>query len=484
MLLGLNSIAIIGCLVIASLVVLGHKTVAETPRVHIETPGFRPAPEVARSGPVNFLVVGTDSSDGLAENDPLRTDRDAGRRSDVMMIVRVNPSERTAELLSLPRDLWVEIPGHGSNKINAAMVFGEDAGPSLLIDTIKRNFDIDINHYVEINFASFKKVVDVINGVNIYISQPLRDGHSGLFQPNTGCQNLDAGQALAYARSRHLFWQDSAGKWHNDPTGDLGRVRRQQDFVRQVLSQAINQGARNPATLARLIDGVQGSVILDTYTTAQDLIDLSGAFKSFEPEELEAADLPVIDVRRGSAATLDLVQPEAELVLSKFRGTGSSGVANSIDVSQVTVRVENSGAVEGSAISATDTFDEIGFRVLSPRDGEEPVDATAIHFPRGALNQAKLVARYLDSEPALVQDDKTEEIKVVLGTDFTAVLTTPRAAEDITDVTVMATTTTLASATSQVETGAVTTTTAKGVDRNGDPPVGESYLPVSAGHDC
>src|SRR5690606_16926923 len=148
-------------------------------------------------------------------------------------------------------------------RINSTISYGEDGGPSLLIETLRANYGIDINHYVEINFAAFKSIVDQIGGVKTYISHPSRDHRSNLFQPNTGCQLLDSSQALAYARARYLEWQDADGKWHYDGTSDHGRISRQQQFIKRVLDQAISKGARNPATLNRLVTETVSHVRVD-----------------------------------------------------------------------------------------------------------------------------------------------------------------------------------------------------------------------------
>lgn len=477
-----NTLAIVAAVAAAGLIAYGKKTVGEVHRTAIHSPVFVPAKELPPGQPVNFLVVGTDSAEGLAPDDPLRKGREdvAGQRSDVIMIVRIDPKEQQARILSLPRDLWVSIPGHNNGKINSAMGFG-DGGPSLLIDTIKANFGIDINHYVELNFAAFKNVVTQIGGVKVYLTHPLRDGNSGLFQPNTGCQPLDAGQALAYARARHLEWQDDNGKWHRDGTSDLGRIKRQKDFIRRVLQQAISKGARNPATLNRLITSVNKSVTLDPYTTAQDLIDLGRAFRSFEPDELETDDVPVNDIRRGGADVLELVQPAADEILARFRGTGDAGVAGRIDVGSVTVRVLNGTTVQDQGATVTDQLANVGFQVLSARD-TEPSLRTEVRFRPTDLAEARLVARYLDADPVLVEDRDAQEITVVTGPDLKGVLAAPRPVDAIEKDTVVATSTTVVPPTTT--TPSVTTTTRPSASDT--PSAGQSYVPgeVPPGVSC
>src|SRR5690606_36599098 len=145
----------------------------------------------------------------------------SGQRSDTIMIARVDAAAKTVDLLSFPRDLWVPIePSGEAQRINTAYGLG---GPQNLIDTIKTDFGIDIHHYVEINFASFKGIIDAVGGVPMYFDRPMRDEYTGLYQYELGCVTLDGEQGLAFARSRHLETQNDRGRWYTDPSGDLGR---------------------------------------------------------------------------------------------------------------------------------------------------------------------------------------------------------------------------------------------------------------------
>ena len=148
-------------------------------------------------GQRNILIVGTDSRENLPDDFEGNFGKFSGSRTDVIMLVHFIPGER-AQILSLPRDLKVTIPGHETNRINAAFVFG---GPELLVDTVKLNLDLAVNNYVEIDFAGFAALVDALGGVELTFDNPARDKKSGL-DVDAGTQLLLGPQALAYARSR------------------------------------------------------------------------------------------------------------------------------------------------------------------------------------------------------------------------------------------------------------------------------------------
>ena len=154
-----------------------------------------PEPEEGASlPPVTFLVMGSDSRADLPEDFGV-TDKVAGRRADVIMIVTLDGGQ--ARVLSLPRDLKVEIEGYGTDKLNAAYAYG---GPALMVSTVSEVTGVDIHHYLEMDFFGFASIVDDLGGVEISFPYPARDLKSFL-EVGAGRQHLDGKTALAYARS-------------------------------------------------------------------------------------------------------------------------------------------------------------------------------------------------------------------------------------------------------------------------------------------
>jgi LCP family protein required for cell wall assembly len=183
----------------------------------------------------NWLIVGSDSRDGLskAQRREYHTGGGVGKRTDSMMLLHVGDRDRT--LVSLPRDSYLPIPGHGANKLNAAFAAG---GPRLLARTIEQSSGLRIDHYAEIGFGGFVGMVDAVGGVRMCIDAPVRDKKAGI-DLRAGCQRLDGRAALGYVRSRHAF----AG-------GDLDRVKHQQEFLAALVHRATSPGVlANPVRI-------------------------------------------------------------------------------------------------------------------------------------------------------------------------------------------------------------------------------------------
>ncbi len=470
-----NVICIVTALASAGTVALAKRTVGQIGReATLGRDDIVPTDELKAGAPQNFLIVGVDTDAGLAANDPVRSGRDkgpdaaSGLRSDTIMVARIDPKDNKVRILSFPRDLWVDIPGHGHQRINTAIQYGADGGPSLLIQTIKENFGIDINHYVQVNFAGFKSLVRQVGGVYVYLSNPVRDFYSGLNQPKAGCVLLGEDQALAYARSRHLQYQEANGRWAGDPTSDLGRIKRQQDFTKRVIQAAISKGARNPVTLTKMVNTGTKNLTLDPFTSPQDLINLGRAFQHYDPSTLGTDNLPVTDAVRGGADVLDLVESEAEAILAPYRGTGTRVSAATIAPSSITVRVVNGTRKLNQGADTTEQLRTVGFKVTSP-GSDVDVLRTEVRYQPGQEAEAGTVARYLMADPTLVPDPNVSEVTVVTGPDYQAVRTTPRPASEI--VTTTTSTTTPASVVGgPATTSGPTSSTTTAVDQPGLPP--------------
>jgi polyisoprenyl-teichoic acid--peptidoglycan teichoic acid transferase len=383
--------------------------------------------------PRNLLIVGSDNRDTLVVPDDDRVDIDtgafvgdgtvgSGQRSDTIIVVRVDPAAESVDVLSIPRDLWLPIPGTGrSQRINTA--YG--GGPQQLIDTIEENLDIPIHHYVEVDFVGFAGLVGAVGGVPMWFDTPVRDTHAGLDVATAGCHLLDAQSALAYARSRHLEYQTDSGRWATDGTGDLGRISRQHVFLRRAIDQVSELGLTDALTLNRLLDVGVDSVTLDRGLGLGQLRDLAGRFADFDSDAMRTHALPTYPFRTsGGAAVLGLVEAEAQPALNIFRGLPPDTLAP-VHVEHVTVL--NGTGVEGRAALVADALGQLGFGIDGTgnveSDSAVPVSRTTIRHHPGALHQADLLERHLTAGAELVVDRSLEEGEVALeiGTDLTTI---------------------------------------------------------------
>ncbi len=262
----------------------------------------------------NYLLVGTDSRDGVDPDNSnagvIFGDGVSGERTDTMVVLHVG-DDGTNLMMAVPRDLLVTISGSGEQqRINAA----HQRGPDVLVRTIAENLGVPIDHYFEVDFAGFLGVVDAIGGVVVDFPHPAIDGASGLFVPESGPSRLNSDQALAYVRSRH-YTELIDGVAVTDPTADLGRVARQQEFLR-TLFRDVGE-TRNPLALNAILSSVTGNVRIDGSLGFFELLGLARKLGGLAPETV------VLPVRGGrtdaGASVLFLLSDEAQPVLDRLR---------------------------------------------------------------------------------------------------------------------------------------------------------------------
>ncbi len=297
---------IIGGLVVLIPLYLASRTFDNIDRVALGDALVEPLP----SG-TNMLLIGTDSREGIetdTENAGLILGEGiGGSRTDTIMILRVQ--EDGSRFLSLPRDLWLPINGGAEQRINTAFAQGPDA----LVNTVQSELGIPISHYVQVDLAGFIDLVDAVGGVDITIDHPAFDTGSGLNLPTAGTVTLDSTQALAYVRSR-FYTEIVDGAEVADPTSDLGRVQRQQEFMRALMLKV--SAERNPATLNSMSSAVADALVIDDSTSLTDALTIANALRTSSPESVT---LPTTPTNVGGAAVLLLNDQSAE-VLAQFAG--------------------------------------------------------------------------------------------------------------------------------------------------------------------
>jgi len=413
------------------------RKIGEIPRVKVKT-----AADTDPGQPANFLLIGSDTRAEVQTPEEKAAFGDAssegGQRSDTLMVIHVDPAQKTGFLVSFPRDLAVDVPGLGRQKINAAFNSASGGGPQRVVDTLQQNFNVPIHHYIEVDFQSFKGIVDAMGGVPVYLDAPARDTHSGFeFNPfgfRPACYVLDGSNALNYVRSRGLEKQID-GRWQTDPRGDLGRIDRQQQFMKRLATEAFRRSVNSLGTALDIADKTIPKLKADQGLGTGDIKKLVTSFRRVDPNDpnsLEMVTLPTVPGPTNSSlgSILEANQPDADAVLARLRQFGPAPTQqNGPKPSEIRVRVFNGSGQSGQASKTGTDLQQQGF--VTAGVGNQPrVTATQIHYRTRSLDKARVVQSYLGGVGKLVEDKSIvqADVAVVLGQDFKGVTPPPNAA--------------------------------------------------------
>jgi LCP family protein required for cell wall assembly len=264
--------------------------------------GARPAPAtpVEHTGepPVTFLLVGSDTRGHTADGE------DPDGRSDAIMIARFSGDRQHAQLISIPRDSWVDIPGYGKNKINAAYSFG---GPSLLIQTVEQLTQVRIDHYMAIDFDGIIQVTDDLGGVDVVVAETTTNGD---YTFPAGVNHLSGKQVRYYL-----------GQRKNLPGGDFDRVKRQQQYLKAMFGKLVSSDTfTDPGRLDAALLAVTRAVSIDEGLGNGDLVSLAYSMRNVTPGRVEFFTAPVLGTgREGPASVVYLDQVGGERMWSYLR---------------------------------------------------------------------------------------------------------------------------------------------------------------------
>jgi len=344
--------------------------------------------------PMNILVVGSDTRVGLSDGAAFGGGSVGGARSDTIMLIHLDPGDGTASLLSIPRDLWVPIQGMGTQRINAAF----NNGPDLLVRTIQNDLGIPINHYVDIDFDSFRQVVDALHGIKFWYPEPLRDNDngvndSGLNITAPGCYTLTGDMALSLVRTRHLQYEDN-GEWIFEPESDLARIRRQQLFVRKVIAKAESLGFGNVTAMNGIVGGVVSNLTIDSGFSQAEMLKLARRYRNFNPASLPTATLPTTATVIDGNDVLLLEQGPAQQVIDLWEGVQLPAAAPAAPASPaaVTVVVSNGSGVAHQAAGATQALRNAGFNaVVGGAAGNYGYPESVVEYTRSDLAAAQAI---------------------------------------------------------------------------------------------
>ena len=391
----------------------------------------RPPPSAA--GSQTFLLVGSDGRTGMSESDMRRLHvgtraTAAGRRADTMLMVHVSARHGTVDVVSLPRDSYVTIPAHRSsdgdrgqlvperrNKLNAAYAFG---GPRLAVATVERSTGVRIDHYVEVDFLGFVRLVDAVGGVDVCSPTRLRDRKAGLRLP-AGVSHVDGETALAYVRARHL-----------DARADLGRVERQQKFLAAMVDRATSRDVLlDPRALVRLLDAALSAVRADPGLTEDELVRLGTRLRHASGSDIRFRTVPIANpsYRTPQAGAVALWDRGAagELFTAMREDTArphrpDATARATVPPAQVRVQVYNGAGTVGLGARATADLAARGFETAGPalnwsRTG---LTRTVVRFDTRYTESIKTVAAALPGARLEAVAGLGRTMQVVLGSSY------------------------------------------------------------------
>ena len=365
----------------------------------------------------NILLVGDDHRPDNATPEQLAllgTQDDGGSTlTDTMIVMHIPADGSSASLISFPRDSWVDIPGFGKNKLNAAFSLGGGAsgdnvgGAKLLIETIQNLSGLTIDHYVRVSLLGFYDIAEALGPIDVCLNNAVKDPYSTVDLP-AGVSTLNAQQALAFVRQRHGL-----------PRGDLDRQVRQQYFLSVEARKILSAGTLlNPFKLGTVLDAVSSAIETDS---GLNFIDLATQVKGLSADNITTATIPILGTPtiRVNGSSLSIVEVDTAAMpafIDDLIGAPSAyETATAAQPGDVTVTVLNGGAANGSAAAATATLAGLGFVTGTPDStGSTPI--TTIQYPAGQEAQAKAVAAVLPGA-SVGESTTVTGVTVVLGSD-------------------------------------------------------------------
>jgi LCP family protein required for cell wall assembly len=386
-------------------------------RLSLHIGGDRPGRVKGKA--LNFLLVGSDSREGLSKEELKRsaTEFTPGRRSDTVILVHLSGDRKHVTLVSFPRDSYVEIPAHGTEpkhfgKINTAFSAG---GPALTIQTVEHLTGVRIDHYIEVNFAGFQRLVDAVDGVDVCLPKPARDSFSGIDLP-AGRSHIKGAQALAFVRQRHGL-----------PRGDLDRIARQQQFLGALLRRSTSlRVLANPFKLKGFLDVATKALQVDDKLGFSDMKSLALAMKGLDPQRVAFVTAPVDRLamrNRQSVVLLDEVAgPPLYQAIAKDQPLTKppAPLPTKLTVAPGSIRVTvlNGTGIARRAAHAADDLRTVGFRVAGTGNADGGTyDRTTVRYAPGSEAAAATLAASLGgARTELVQSVPT--LTVVVGTDY------------------------------------------------------------------
>jgi len=377
---------------------------------------------------MNLLLVGRDSRAGLTpeqQAEYVTGDPSGLLNTDTMMLVHVPADGSAASFVSLPRDLYVPIPGSGEGRLNSAYSIGynategedsdrDSAGAQSLIRTVSQLSGLKIDHYAEINLLGFINLSTIVGGVEVDVCNTVDDSVTGAHF-DAGKQVLEGSQALLFVRQRHGL------------PNELDRQRRQQVYLAGMLRNLLSRNLLlDPAKQQQIVKQVGSSV---TFDKGLDVFDLAAQLQSVKPGDISFQTLPGLSGERIDDAQVLVADPAGLKTFFASLSTdpeeepaAEAPAADPVAPADVTVDVYNGSGVTGAAASAATALGTAGFVASSAGNAAANTDLTTISHAPGEEAQAAAVAAQVPGAAVTVDDSlPAGTVQLVLGSDFNGV---------------------------------------------------------------
>jgi len=394
----------------------------------IAIPGLTNADDSTPSAPETILVVASDSRQGISRKQAsqlhLGTADYGAPRTDTMMLVHISADANAVTVVSLPRDTLATIPAYKGKaahqaKLNAAF---EQGGAPLMVKTVTALTGVTINHYVEINFNGFLKMVQAVDGVEVCLATAMKDKKSGL-DLKAGRQTITGPQALAYVRARYV-----------DPSADIGRMKRQQRFVASIVKKATSAGTLlNPVKLNNFLSAVAGSITTDNGLGQDQLLALADRLKGTNPANVAFMTVPIAGDKKlphlgdvllwdktRSAQLFAAINKDTPIVAPAPSASASAAPVVAVAPGLVTLKVLNGTSTAGLGHKAATDLAALGFGIsgAAGNAASNVGSATVITYDPRYDQSAKTVAAAIPGSTLAAQKGLGKTIQVTVGSSY------------------------------------------------------------------
>jgi LCP family protein required for cell wall assembly len=398
-------------------------------------PGAERPPEGTRDS-TTFLLVGSDSREGLAAGEGVQgrgAGYVSGQRADTIILAHLFADSEQAQLVSIPRDSFVDIPAFTDRATGAVIPAHQgkvnssffDGGPALLVATIEQLTDLRVDHYLQVDFEGFTAMVDRLGGVEVCLSEPAQEPDSGIDLP-AGRQTVAGEQALAFVRQRKGL-----------PQGDLDRIRRQQQFMAAIIRKTLSAGTLlNPLKLNGFLDAATESLQVDDELEIGDLRDLALRMRNASAGEVSFSTIPVADLaaRRGEESVVLVDEVAAAALFDRLRRDIPPGAPDddaeppavvedlTVAPEDVAVQVFNGAGIAGLGRRVSDDLAGVGFPLAGPpRNGEVGVGRTVVRHGPGQEEAARTLSAALPGSTVERDVSLNDTLEVHAGTSYSGV---------------------------------------------------------------